>query len=117
MEVNGKKLYYHLARHAEENECKVCGKKFTVAANLIPHQLAHEGKKPFSCDLCNFTFTREAGLKKHKRVVHNPNKTTKSYNFKKNTVYRSWKELPVSSEKNELEVKGQELPEATLGEN
>lgn len=80
-------------------DCKTCGKRFNRKANLLEHELIHEGKylahcetcgnsyrtasalrlherthtgeKPYACDICNEkAYAYNTDLKRHKRAVH-----------------------------------------------
>ena len=37
----------------------------------------HEGKKPFKCDICNFSCSQKSNMKKHVAAVHEGNKPFK----------------------------------------
>ncbi|XP_051795755.1 zinc finger protein 236-like isoform X2 [Acanthochromis polyacanthus] len=48
--------------------CDVCGKSFTRQCNLNRHKKVHTGEKPFSCDVCSKKFSRPEELKTHTRI-------------------------------------------------
>ena len=76
---------YSLKKHefnVHENEkpsniCHICNKVFKNSKHYInKHRLAkhiasvHEGKKPFSCNICNATFTVKKSMKNHISIYH-----------------------------------------------
>ena len=50
--------------------CNVCKKKFRSNADLVRHSRVHTGVKPFTCDLCNTSFTLKGSLTTHMMRVH-----------------------------------------------
>ncbi|XP_006824171.1 uncharacterized protein LOC102800530 [Saccoglossus kowalevskii] len=50
--------------------CSMCNKEFTLKKNLKRHELIHLGIKPFNCEICWKTFTRNEDKLNHKRKVH-----------------------------------------------
>ena len=48
-------------------ECRVCGKTFSVKANLNRHERIHAGEK-FECEVCGNSHTQKNYLKRHKRI-------------------------------------------------
>lgn len=49
-------------------ECAVCNKVFNRKANLIEHQLIHDGKYLAKCDVCGKSYRTLSALKLHKRT-------------------------------------------------
>jgi RNase P subunit RPR2 len=47
-----------------------CHKTFSRPSRLQTHILSHTGDRPFKCDLCDKSFTRNAHLKRHVQVNH-----------------------------------------------
>eukprot|EP00094_Tigriopus_californicus_P007556 TCALIF_07275-PA protein Name:"Similar to Gfi1 Zinc finger protein Gfi-1 (Rattus norvegicus)" AED:0.16 eAED:0.19 QI:105/0.5/0.14/1/0.66/0.57/7/0/649 len=55
--------------------CMKCDKIFSTPHGLEVHaRRAHNGKRPYACELCNKTFGHEISLTQH-RAVHNSEKT------------------------------------------
>ncbi|KAG8229797.1 hypothetical protein J437_LFUL005878 [Ladona fulva] len=50
--------------------CNYCSKQFGWSTDLKRHILTHTGERPFKCDLCSATFTRNFLLQKHIGKVH-----------------------------------------------
>ena len=62
----------HLATHLNDNnECEICNKQFSSAANLTAHMLTHAEEKPYKCDKCGKSFVRNDALLKH-ALKHKP---------------------------------------------
>nr|XP_015910348.2 uncharacterized protein LOC107441553 [Parasteatoda tepidariorum] len=58
-------------------ECQICKhKKFTALATLIHHYRSHAGIKPYSCKLCEGTFTRKHSLNYHMLIHKNISRFT-----------------------------------------
>jgi uncharacterized Zn-finger protein len=51
-------------------QCTYCSKKFGWPTDLKRHTLIHTGERPFRCQSCDSTFTRNFLLKKHQRKCH-----------------------------------------------
>ena len=51
-------------------KCKYCGKLFLFPSYLERHLKSHTGEKPFVCELCGKSFTRNYGIKKHMMLYH-----------------------------------------------
>lgn len=52
-------------------ECSLCGKQCKKKRDMKQHMIVHLDERPYSCDICYFTFKRQFQLTKHKEVVHN----------------------------------------------
>ena len=73
-----------------------CGKEFMRTWNLLDHLRMHYGIRPFSCSICQKSFTQKGNLRKHMEQHSKPNlssrrkfecvycqsKFTEKYNFK-----------------------------------
>ncbi|KAL3266203.1 hypothetical protein HHI36_010386 [Cryptolaemus montrouzieri] len=51
-------------------QCKYCKKRFGWSTDLKRHILIHTGERPFSCNICMSTFTRNFQLQKHISKCH-----------------------------------------------
>lgn len=62
-----KAMKSHSLIHSGERpfECSVCGKTFTMAANLLRHSRLHTGLKPHLCHLCGKSFIQKVTLQDH----------------------------------------------------
>ena len=61
-------LRQHLDSHASGHKCATCGCAFTRRFTLQRHASVCR-PKPFVCDVCRRSFTRERDLDRHKRTV------------------------------------------------
>ena len=75
-------LEKHLTTHSEKTfnsrnnpklrsrpfSCSVCNKSFTRKHHLIEHERIHSGSRSFSCSVCNKSFTRKSNLVQHERI-------------------------------------------------
>ena len=48
--------------------CNVCNKSFTTKEQLNCHKLNHSGEKTFMCEVCNMEFVRKQALNSQKLV-------------------------------------------------
>ncbi|XP_059484767.1 zinc finger and BTB domain-containing protein 49-like [Neocloeon triangulifer] len=53
--------------------CTYCNKRFGWSTDLKRHILTHTGERPFQCQLCGATFTRNFLLQKHVIKLHSNN--------------------------------------------
>ncbi|XP_055528148.1 gastrula zinc finger protein XlCGF46.1-like [Wyeomyia smithii] len=54
--------------------CDRCPKKFFLQYRLDAHKRAHDGLKPFECEICKKAFARSNGLKMHRIQKHSNNR-------------------------------------------
>ena len=47
-----------------------CNREFTKSTSLIVHYWRHTDTRPFTCNLCNTSFTQSGTLSRHNRAVH-----------------------------------------------
>ena len=52
------------------NTCSICDKKFTRRLILNDHVKAHQGEKPYECEICGLAFTRKNDKNRHERDLH-----------------------------------------------
>jgi len=50
--------------------CPVCQRRFTRPFNLRSHLMTHTTARPFPCEECNWKFTRQHDLQRHRRAKH-----------------------------------------------
>ena len=64
-------LKIHLRSHeAPQHKCSFCGKMFRKRIDLVGHERAHKGEKPFPCSLCSAGFTLKRNLGQHMKGAH-----------------------------------------------
>ncbi|XP_064123204.1 zinc finger protein 710 isoform X5 [Loxodonta africana] len=69
-------LLYHRPLGVKEFKCEVCGREFTLQANMKRHMLIHTSVRPYQCHICFKTFVQKQTLKTH-MIVHSPVKPFK----------------------------------------
>lgn len=66
----------HCLQGVKEFKCEVCGREFTLHANMKRHMLIHTSVRPYQCHICFKTFVQKQTLKTH-MIVHSPVKPFK----------------------------------------
>ena len=52
-------------------KCEICGKSFTKNQNLTKHiGSIHEGANSFQCDICDYSSSRKDSMNRHVASVH-----------------------------------------------
>ncbi|KAG8145276.1 putative Zinc finger protein [Naja naja] len=68
--------HFCLFQGVKEFKCEVCGREFTLHANMKRHMLIHTSVRPYQCHICFKTFVQKQTLKTH-MIVHSPVKPFK----------------------------------------
>ncbi|KAI0832322.1 hypothetical protein BC628DRAFT_1309805 [Trametes gibbosa] len=77
-------ILVHVGSHVEHRpwQCQHCGMRFLRKNECKRHESSHEGRKPFSCQICapyqERNFVRQDLLKRHMRVTHGVNDTSRT---------------------------------------
>ena len=56
----------HVSMEERKHQCQVCKKKFLRKAHLNVHMRIHDGVRPYTCDICNFSFTQIGDMRRHR---------------------------------------------------
>uniref|UniRef100_A0A0R3RTA9 Zinc finger protein n=1 Tax=Elaeophora elaphi TaxID=1147741 RepID=A0A0R3RTA9_9BILA len=74
-------LMRHYVVHTKERRfvCEICGKRFSQKASLGQHALTHNAStaQAHKCPLCDATFSQAGNLRRHVRLLHPPDATSR----------------------------------------
>lgn len=65
-------LYFHIlfsSQGVKEHKCRICGREFTLLANMKRHVLIHTNIRAYQCHMCFKSFVQKQTLKAH-MIVH-----------------------------------------------
>ncbi|XP_048002891.1 zinc finger protein 425-like [Leguminivora glycinivorella] len=71
------RMVHRNLRSVRNHVCDTCGKAYTTKKTLEGHMRSHTGERPFHCSLCSSTFSYEAALYNHNKLVHLKGKVTR----------------------------------------
>lgn len=60
--LNKHTLGLHKKQHLGRHKCEHCGKKFASASALRTHVRAHNGEKPYKCNVCGKCFNQNGNF-------------------------------------------------------
>lgn len=60
---------FHVLQGVKEHKCRICGREFTLLANMKRHILIHTNIRAYQCHLCYKSFVQKQTLKAH-MIVH-----------------------------------------------
>ncbi|CAG9535270.1 unnamed protein product [Cercopithifilaria johnstoni] len=74
-------LMRHYVVHTKERRfvCEICGKRFSQKASLGQHTLTHNAStaQTHKCSLCDATFSQAGNLRRHVKLLHPPDVTSR----------------------------------------
>lgn len=56
----------HVSMEERKHPCPTCNKRFLRKAHLNVHMRIHDGIRPYTCDICNFSFTQIGDMRRHR---------------------------------------------------
>ncbi|XP_063544885.1 zinc finger protein 845-like [Cydia strobilella] len=71
------RMVHRNLRFVRNHVCDTCGKAYMTKKTLEGHMRSHTGERPFHCNLCSSTFSYEAALYNHNKLVHLKGKVTR----------------------------------------
>lgn len=61
--------HFLLLQGVKEHKCRICGREFTLLANMKRHVLIHTNIRAYQCHMCFKSFVQKQTLKAH-MIVH-----------------------------------------------
>lgn len=58
-----------IVQGVKEHKCRICGREFTLLANMKRHVLIHTNIRAYQCHMCFKSFVQKQTLKAH-MIVH-----------------------------------------------
>lgn len=62
-------LHFFSHQGVKEHKCRICGREFTLLANMKRHVLIHTNIRAYQCHMCFKSFVQKQTLKAH-MIVH-----------------------------------------------
>ncbi|XP_023288634.1 zinc finger protein 271-like [Orussus abietinus] len=59
-------MQIHVPMENRKHQCSKCGKRFLRKSHLNVHMRIHDGVRPYTCDICLFSFTQLGDMRRHR---------------------------------------------------